>query len=234
MILPACSQPKNILNKTLQLYNVNFPSFHVLAAKAVGVSVFETGNWNWVNLSAPEIQSSWTRLSCTDQDMVTVGSLSEAVVRLILSYAITLPMREFHRRLVIPLAGLPESWLQNHQLHIAPLESHQFYAAISSLKLLPFFSPNLGWCWWSWKARDLHGYIIILFDFAWVLSPFWLICTCLYPTDFHDLAGLGQYAEAFCSCQTFVANNAARFVTSSTRSNSAAYWQWLSHIMKTS
>lgn len=34
---------------------------------------------------------------------------SEAVVRLILSYAITLPMREFHRRLAIPLAGLPES-----------------------------------------------------------------------------------------------------------------------------
>lgn len=31
-----------------------------------------------------------------------------AVVRLILSYAITLPMRELHRRLLIPLAGLPE------------------------------------------------------------------------------------------------------------------------------
>lgn len=31
-----------------------------------------------------------------------------AVVRLILSYAITLPMRDLHRRLLIPLAGLPE------------------------------------------------------------------------------------------------------------------------------
>ena len=37
---------------------------------------------------------------------------SEAVVRLILSYAITLPLRDFHRRLQIPLAGLPESLLQ--------------------------------------------------------------------------------------------------------------------------
>lgn len=31
------------------------------------------------------------------------------MVRLILSYAITLPLRDLHRRLQIPLAGLPES-----------------------------------------------------------------------------------------------------------------------------
>ena len=38
-----------------------------------------------------------------------VFSWAEAVVRLILSYAITLPLRDLHRRLQIPLAGLPES-----------------------------------------------------------------------------------------------------------------------------
>lgn len=38
-----------------------------------------------------------------------VFSGAEAVVRLILSYAITLPLRDLHRRLQIPLTGLPES-----------------------------------------------------------------------------------------------------------------------------
>ena len=67
--------------------------------------------WKFVAQKKQHKPPLFSRLQFVKNHQPNQLPTSEAVVRLILSYAITLPLRDLHRRLQIPLAGLPESLL---------------------------------------------------------------------------------------------------------------------------